>query len=109
MGINVQIISAGDGKSFPRAGDHVSCEYVGMLEDGVVFDSSHGPGKPSFTFEVGVKAVIMALDEGIKSFSVGQKAILTATPDCAYGPTGFPPLIPPDSTLKFEVKLLGIS
>jgi len=105
----VQTISAGDGKTFPKAGDHVICEYVGMLENGVVFDASHGPGKPSFSFEIGVKAVIMALDEGVKSLSVGQKAILTATPDCAYGPAGFPPLIPPNSTLKFEVKLLNIS
>ena len=40
--------------------------------------------------------------------SVGEKARLTCTPDYAYGARGFPPVIPPNSTLVFEVELLSI-
>lgn len=109
MGITKQHISGGDGKTFPRAGDRVVLEYLGMLQNGVVFDGSHGAGKPPFQFEVGVRTVIVALDEGVKLLSLGETAQLTATADCAYGSVGFPPLIPPNSTLVFEAKLLAIS
>lgn len=47
-------------------------------------------------------------DEGMMKMSVGQTAVLTCTPDYAYGERGFPPVIPPNSTLKFEVELLGV-
>lgn len=38
--------------------------------------------------------------------SVGQRARLICTPDFAYGLTGHPGVIPPNSTLIFEVELL---
>ncbi|KAF5337612.1 hypothetical protein D9758_014925 [Tetrapyrgos nigripes] len=58
-------------------------------------------GEP-FVTEIGVGKVIKGWDEG-------QKAVLTATQDYAYGARGFPPTIPPNSTLKFEVELLKIN
>ena len=39
---------------------------------------------------------------------VGEKAVITCPPDYAYGPRGYPPVIPPNATLLFEVQMLGI-
>lgn len=40
--------------------------------------------------------------------SVGQRAILTCSPDMAYGASGFPPCIPANATLIFDVELLSV-
>ncbi|KIJ98962.1 hypothetical protein K443DRAFT_123428 [Laccaria amethystina LaAM-08-1] len=101
MGVTVESISPGDGKTYPKKGDKVTIHYVGTLLDGSVFDSSRDRGIP-FETEIGVGKVIKGWDEG-------QKAFLTATSDYAYGSRGFPPVIPPNSPLKFEVELLKIN
>ena len=44
----------------------------------------------------------------MQKMSVGEIAELTCTPDYGYGPRGFPPVIPPNSSLTFEVELLGV-
>ncbi|KAL0956124.1 hypothetical protein HGRIS_002291 [Hohenbuehelia grisea] len=108
MGVTVETITPGDGVNFPKKGDKVTIHYVGTLLDGKVFDSSRDRGKP-FETEIGIGKVIRGWDEGVPQLSVGQKAILIATPDYAYGVRGFPPVIPPHSTLKFEVELLKIN
>ncbi|RDB21535.1 hypothetical protein Hypma_011933 [Hypsizygus marmoreus] len=108
MGVTVVSISPGDGKNFPKKGDKVTIHYVGTLLDGSTFDSSRDRGSP-FETEIGVGKVIKGWDEGVPQLSVGEKAVLTATPDYAYGSRGFPPVIPPNSTLKFEVELLKIN
>ncbi|OSD07772.1 peptidyl-prolyl cis-trans isomerase [Trametes coccinea BRFM310] len=107
MGVTVDVITPGDGKTFPRKGDTVRIHYVGTLLDGKKFDSSRDRGAP-FETEIGVGKVIKGWDEGVPQLSLGEKAILTATPDYAYGARGFPPVIPPNSTLRFEVELLDI-
>ncbi|KAI1798423.1 peptidyl-prolyl cis-trans isomerase [Ganoderma leucocontextum] len=108
MGVTVEVITPGDGQNFPRKGDRVTIHYVGTLLDGKKFDSSRDRGTP-FETEIGVGKVIKGWDEGVPQLSVGTKAVLTATPDYAYGVRGFPPVIPPNSTLQFEVELLRIN
>jgi len=108
MGVTVDTLTPGDGKSFPKKGDTVSMHYVGTLTDGSKFDSSRDRGSP-FVTQIGVGRVIKGWDEGVPQLSLGQKATLTCTPDYAYGARGFPPVIPPNSTLKFEVELLKIN
>ncbi|KAL2850810.1 peptidyl-prolyl cis-trans isomerase [Aspergillus pseudodeflectus] len=109
MGVTVETISAGDGATFPQKGDVVTIHYVGTLEsDGSKFDSSRDRNDP-FVTKIGVGKVIKGWDEGVPQLSLGQKAVLTCTPDYAYGARGFPPVIPPNSTLKFEVELLKIN
>lgn len=81
--------------------------YVGTLADGSKFDSSRDRGTP-FSTTIGVGQVIKGWDEGVPQLSLGEKALLTITPDYGYGPRGFPPVIPPNSTLLFEVELLKI-
>ncbi|KAF5378680.1 hypothetical protein D9757_009542 [Collybiopsis confluens] len=106
-GVTIETLTAGDGKNFPKKGDTVHIHYVGTLTDGTKFDSSRDRKDP-FKTEIGVGKVIKGWDEGVPQLSLGQKAVLTATPDYAYGARGFPPVIPPNSTLKFEVELLKI-
>ncbi|KAL5482953.1 FKBP1 [Sanghuangporus weigelae] len=108
QGVMIETITPGDGKNFPKKGDTVTIHYTGTLEDGTKFDSSVDRQKP-FQTEIGVGKVIRGWDEGVPQLSLQQKAILTCTPDYAYGARGFPPIIPPNATLKFEVQLLSIN
>jgi len=113
MGVDVTSIAAGDGTNFPKKGDTVQIHYVGTLQGGSrhgeQFDSSRKPGGQPFKTEIGVGKVIKGWDEGVPQLSVGEKAILIISPDFGYGARGYPPVIPPNSTLKFEVELLKIN
>ncbi|XP_068604429.1 peptidyl-prolyl cis-trans isomerase FKBP1A-like [Brachionichthys hirsutus] len=106
MGVEIETTHSGDGKTFPKSGCTVTVHYVGKLLNGVKFDSSRDRNEP-FKFTIGKGKVIRGWDEGVAQMSKGQKAILTCTPDYAYGAQGFGKTIPPNSTLKFEVELLG--
>jgi len=108
MGVTIDRLSPGDGMNFPKKGDKVTIHYVGTLADGKVFDSSRDRGTP-FQTQIGIGKVIKGWDEGVPQLSLGEKAALTATPDYAYGARGFPPVIPPNATLRFEVELLKIN
>ncbi|KAG9124894.1 FK506 binding protein proline rotamase rapamycin-binding protein [Ceratobasidium sp. 392] len=108
MGVQVERISPGDGKTFPKKGDTVQIHYVGTLTNGKKFDSSRDRGSP-FETQIGVGGVIKGWDEGVPQLSLGEKATLTITPDYGYGADGYPPVIPPNSTLIFEVELLKIN
>ena len=90
------------------AGNTVSVHYTGTLTDGSKFDSSHDRNRP-FDFKLGAGMVIQGWDQGVAGMKVGGKRKLTIPPDLGYGARGFPPVIPPNSTLVFEVELLNVS
>jgi len=94
--------------NFPKRGDNVTIHYIGTLTDGKKFDSSRDRKEP-FVTKIGVGQVIKGWDEGVPQLSLGQIAVLTVTADYAYGARGFPPVIPPNSVLRFEVELLKIN
>lgn len=95
----------GDGAS-PQRGQQVTVQYTGWLTDGKKFDSSRDSGRP-FAFPLGTGYVIPGWDEGVASMKVGGKRRLIVPPDLGYGPKGYPPVIPPNSTLIFDVELLA--
>jgi len=108
MGVTIDTLAPGDGTNFPKKGDKVTIHYVGTLLNGSKFDSSRDRGQP-FVTEIGVGKVIKGWDEGVPQLSLGQKAILTCTPDYAYGSRKMGDIIPANSTLKFEVELIKIN
>jgi len=106
-GIQIEDIREGNGKVAEK-GDTISVNYLGTLAaNGQKFDSSYDRNEP-FTFKLGSGQVIEGWEKGIVGMKVGGKRILTIAPDKAYGPDGYPPVIPPNATLKFEVELMDV-
>lgn len=99
-GLQYKVIRAGKGEK-PKATDVVKTQYRGTLIDGKEFDSSTEP----VTFPV--NEVIRGWTEALQLMPVGSKWQLFVPSELAYGPRGQGP-IPPNSTLVFEVELLGI-
>jgi FKBP-type peptidyl-prolyl cis-trans isomerase len=102
----IEKLKSGQGAT-PRAGDLVTVHYTGWLTDGTKFDSSVDRDEP-FQFGLGLRQVIGGWDQGVATMCVGDKVKLTIPPHLAYGPRGYPGVIPPNATLVFEVELLAI-
>jgi len=88
-------------------GQTVKVHYTGWLTNGKKFDSSVDAGRP-FTFKLGAGQVIKGWDQGVAGMKVGGKRQLHIPYQLAYGDAGYPPVIPPKSTLIFDVELLGV-
>jgi FKBP-type peptidyl-prolyl cis-trans isomerase len=90
-----------------KEGSHVRVHYTGWLTTGKKFDSSVDAGKP-FDFTIGNGEVIKGWEEGVAGMKVGGKRQLRIPPELAYGAEGYPPTIPPNATLIFDIQLLGV-
>jgi peptidylprolyl isomerase len=92
----------------PKLGDVILVNYTGRFTSGKIFDSSLSPGRQPFELRLGRGDVIKGWDEGLSTMRVGGKRKLKIPPDLAYGAQGYPGVIPPNSTLMFDVELLKI-
>jgi FKBP-type peptidyl-prolyl cis-trans isomerase len=106
--LEIEDLQVGEGIEVAN-GDQVTVHYTGWLIDGTKFDSSLDRGKP-FTFELGARQVIQGWDRGVRGMQVGGIRKLTIPPELAYGDRAVGGgLIPANSTLVFEIKLLEIT
>jgi FKBP-type peptidyl-prolyl cis-trans isomerase len=104
-GLKYQVLEKGTGTVSPKATDTVSVHYHGTLLDGTVFDSSVERGQPA---SFPLNRVIPGWTDGVQLMKVGDKFKFEIPPNLAYGANSPSPKIPPNSTLVFEVELLGI-
>ncbi|MBV7315829.1 FKBP-type peptidyl-prolyl cis-trans isomerase [Shewanella sp. NIFS-20-20] len=102
-GLQYEVLVQGDG-AMPSAEDTVEVNYLGTLTDGTKFDSSYDRGEP---IKFPLNRVIPGWTEGVQLMNVGSKFKFVIPAELAYGDrdTG---TIPPNSTLVFEVELLGV-
>jgi FKBP-type peptidyl-prolyl cis-trans isomerase FkpA len=107
MSLKIEDLKVGTGAE-AKSGHNVSVHYVGTLTNGSKFDSSRDRGSP-FEFQLGAGMVIKGWDQGVAGMKVGGLRKLTVPPELGYGARGFPPVIPANSTLVFEVELLGVA
>jgi FKBP-type peptidyl-prolyl cis-trans isomerase len=105
-GLEYWDIKQGTGKTAQK-GDTVLVNYTGWFTDGKKFDSSIGRG-PFKVEQLGNAPVIKGWNEGIVGMKEGGKRQLRIPPALAYGPGGYPGVIPPNSTLIFDVELLKV-
>lgn len=103
-GLQYEVLQEGEGAK-PKATDKVKCHYHGTLLNGQVFDSSVQRGQPAV---FGVDQVIKGWVEALQLMSVGSKWRLYIPSGLAYGAQGAGNSIEPNSTLIFDVELLGI-
>lgn len=105
--LKIETLKEGTGAT-PKKGQTCVMHYTGRLANGKKFDSSVDRGQP-FEFTIGVGQVIKGWDQGVATMKVGGKAKLTIPPELGYGSRNVGNgLIPPNSTLVFEVELLGL-
>ena len=103
-GLQYEIIKEGNGKK-PGATDRVKCHYEGTLIDGTLFDSSIKRGEPAV---FGVNQVIKGWVEALQLMTEGSKWRLFIPSELAYGAQQAGEMIPPHSTLIFDVELIEV-
>ena len=104
-GLQYRILNEGSGDNSPGPESVVSVHYRGKLTNGLEFDSSYKRNQPA---SFPVKGVIMGWTEALQLMKEGDKWELIIPPDLGYGSKGVGNMIPPDSTLIFEVELIEI-
>jgi FKBP-type peptidyl-prolyl cis-trans isomerase len=105
---NIQIYNLVVGTGTAAAsGNTVSVTYVGALQDGTIFDASSEHGGQPFSFTLGAGQVIPGWDIGVAGMKVGGLRRLIISPSLGYGAEAVGP-IPANSTLTFDVTLLGV-
>ncbi len=103
-GLQYEILTEGTGK-MAKATDRVKCHYEGTLIDGTLFDSSYKRNEPAV---FGVNQVIPGWVEALQLMPEGSKWKLYIPSNLGYGAQGAGEMIPPHSTLVFEVELIEV-
>jgi FKBP-type peptidyl-prolyl cis-trans isomerase FklB len=104
-GLQYEVMKEGNGPK-PTAFNKVTCHYHGTLINGTIFDSSVQRGQPA---AFPLSAVIKGWTEGVQLMATGSKWRFFIPPSLGYGDRQVGPTIGPNSTLIFEVELLGIN
>ncbi|XP_062234490.1 peptidyl-prolyl cis-trans isomerase FKBP10 [Platichthys flesus] len=90
-----------------KEGDFVRYHYNATFVDGKTFDSSHQKGAAKVGL-LGEGRLIAGIDKGLQGMCVNERRSITVPPHLAYGSTGAGDVVPPDTTLVFEIHLLDV-
>jgi FKBP-type peptidyl-prolyl cis-trans isomerase FklB len=104
-GLQYKVLHAGTGPK-PTPADVVSVHYRGSFINGTIFDSSYERGKPQV---FPLNRVIPGWSEALQLMHVGDRWQIVVPHYLAYGEAGFGNEIGPNTTLIFEMELLGIN
>lgn len=104
-GLKYRILRKSDGEK-ATAGDSVTVNYRGWLDDDTEFDSSYKRGEP-ISFPLG--GVIAGWTEGMQLVGIGGMIELTIPPELGYGQRGAGAAVPPNATLHFIVELISVN
>lgn len=104
--LKIKDLAKGKGKKAEK-GKKLTVHYIGKLEDGKIFDNTYDKGRP-FSFVLGKGNVIKGWEIGIEGMREGGKRRLTIPPHLGYGESGVRGLIPPNSTIIFEIELIKV-
>ncbi|CAN9511665.1 unnamed protein product [Ophioblennius macclurei] len=88
-------------------GDTMQIHYTGKLMDGKVIDTSLS--RDPLVVELGKRTVIAGLEQSLIGVCEGQKIKATIPAHLAYGKKGYPPTIPGDAVLEFEVEVISLT
>ncbi len=105
-GLQYRIVASGPSNGpHPQGDDEVKVDYTGSLLSGSVFDSTRATGQPAV---LKLDNLIPAWREVLPKMRPGDEWLVYAPPNLGYGADGHPPVIPPNSVLVFDMKLLGV-
>jgi len=105
--VDLKLIYAGNGDQWPETNQIVAVHYDAYLPNGTKWDSSRKRGKP-LRFRLGTGQVIPGIDLGVKQMCLNQRVRLHIPPALAYGETGFPGRVPPNTGIEFDLELVEI-
>lgn len=110
-GVLITTIRNGDGVHFPQNGCLVRMHYnASLLLDGVEsppFDSSHARNEP-LVVRVGTSQLVAGLDDALPLVSKGELCKIKIPPGRAYGSRGYPPIVPSEAVIVYEIDMLAI-
>ncbi len=108
--VTVTTLKEGTSKRIAEKGDHCWVLYTGKLANGTQIDTNEDDPKVKepFPVTIGAMGAIAGFSETLKGMKVGQRVKTVIPPSLAYGETGNPPNVPPNSTLTFEIELIGL-
>ncbi|MCG8565227.1 MAG: FKBP-type peptidyl-prolyl cis-trans isomerase [Desulfobacterales bacterium] len=104
QGIFYEILVPGEGEEI-KADQKASVHFTGQLDDGKPLFDTREQSKP-VSFTLGAREIIPGLDLGVLGMKKGEKRRLIVAYPLAFGAAGYPGMVPPRSTIIFEVELM---
>ncbi len=95
------------GNNNPPAGAEVKVHFTGRLPNGMIFDASRD--NKAYSFILGKRNVILGWDCAVATMQKGEVCNVSISPEYGYGTRWMTDIIPPNSTLLFEIRLVSWS
>lgn len=105
-GLQYRVLTSKTVGTSPSILDMVTIHYKASFPNGTVFENTYEKNQPKV---LGINQMIPGWAEALKLMKPGEKWEIYVPPYLAYGEAGFPPVIPPNALLIFEIELIGVN